>query len=151
MRKESRFLPGVLLGSLFLVLLSVGMGAVGEQKPLPSRQAYSLARETALEGPVISYTAASNAPPLGAHVTVQTASGPVDVHVGSDRFLQANHFTLAAGDGVRIVGETLPYGQGTIFVARVIQKGSQSLAVRSATGALLRPWKAGGQGQGGAR
>jgi hypothetical protein len=148
MRKRGGFLSGVfLLGNLTLILSVAGMSARGEGKPLPTRQAYSLARETALEGRVVSYMAASKTPPRGAHVMLQTASGAVDVHVGSDKLLQLNRFTLAPGDSVRILGETLPYGQGTVFVARVIQKGSQSLAVRSLNGALLRPWKAGGQTQ----
>jgi len=140
MRNRICFSSGVfLLGSVFLIFSVGGISARGEQKPLPARQAYSLARETAVQGTVVSYTAASKTPPLGAHVVVQTASGLVDVHAGSDAFLRANHFTLVAGESVRIIGETLPNSQGTVFVARVIQKGNQSLAVRSATGALLRP------------
>ena len=57
----------------------------------------------------------------------------------SAKLLQANHFTLAAGDSVRIVGESLPFGGGSQFFARIIQKGNQSVALRSARGFPLRP------------
>jgi len=100
---------------------------------------YSTSRETVLQGTVMSYTAASTVPPLGAHAMIQTASGPVDVHLGSAKLLESSHFTVTTGDTLRIIGENLSYGDGTHFVARVIQKGNLSLAVRSERGFLLQP------------
>jgi hypothetical protein len=102
-------------------------------------QAYDVSRETVVEGKVLQYTAASSVVPLGPHVTVQTSSGVVDVHLGSARLLEANNFSLASGDSVRIVGENVAYGKGSQFLARVIQKGTQVLAVRSARGLPLAP------------
>jgi hypothetical protein len=102
-------------------------------------QAYDVSRESVLQGRVIQFTAESPLPPLGAHVSVQTASGPVDVHIGSVKILENNRFTLAVGDDVKVVGENLPYGNGTQFFARLIEKGSQSIAVRGTRGFPLRP------------
>src|SRR5262249_49440047 len=107
--------------------------------PPQGSQAYDVGRETVLEGTVVTYTASSQVAPLGAHVTVQTSSGRVDVHLGNAQLLDASHFSLASGDFVRIVGETLPYGQASQFFARLIQKGTQSLALRSIRGLPLRP------------
>ena len=124
------------------VLLSVVASAQTQQKPQisgPSNRAYDVGRETALEGKVVQYTEASTAPPLGAHVTVQTGTGVVDVHLGNAHLLTANHLTLSSGDTVRIVGENLAYGNGTQFVARVVQKGNQVLTVRSMRGFPLSP------------
>ena len=84
-------------------------------------------------------TAASTVPPLGAHAMIQTASGPVDVHLGSAKLLESGHFTVTPGDTLRIIGEKVSYGDGIHFVARVIQKGNLSLAVRSERGFLLQP------------
>jgi hypothetical protein len=109
--------------------------AVGTQQ----NQAYDVSRESVLQGSVIKFTPESAVAPLGAHVTVQTASGPVDVHIGNPKILDKNQFTLAAGDNIRVVGENLPYGNGTQFFARVIEKGSQSIAVRGTRGFPLRP------------
>jgi hypothetical protein len=97
-------------------------------------RAYDRARETVLEGTVTQYIASSTVPPLGARVILQTSSGSVSVHVGSDKFLEINKLTLSSGDAIRIVGEQLASGDGNIFVARIIQKGGQSLAIRSVRG-----------------
>ena len=98
-----------------------------------------MSRETALTGTVIKYTESSSAPPLGAHVTLHTSSGVVDVHLGNAQLLAANHFSLSAGDSVRIVGENIASGSSLQFVARVIEKGNQSLTMRSTRGFPLSP------------
>jgi hypothetical protein len=48
--------------------------------------------------------------------------------------LAANHFSIETGDTLRIVGETLNTGNTTLFVARILQKGTQALAVRTVRG-----------------
>jgi DNA/RNA endonuclease YhcR with UshA esterase domain len=114
-------------------------------------QAYDVSRESVLQGTVLTYTAAATAAPLGAHVTVQTSSGVVDVHLGNAQLLTANHFSLVSGDSVRITGENVAYGTSTQFLARVIQKGNQALAVRSVRGFPLAPsGKLGPRREGGA-
>jgi hypothetical protein len=86
---------------------------------------------------VETFTASADASPLGAHVTVRTGSGMVDVNLGDGRLLSANHFTLHCGDPVRIVGESVAFGNGMRFVARIVQKGTRVLAVRSTRGLPL--------------
>ncbi|MGB7435760.1 MAG: hypothetical protein WBR26_05470 [Candidatus Acidiferrum sp.] len=95
---------------------------------------YDVGREVTLIGTVQTFTAAAQTPPLGAHLMLQTSSGVVDVHVGDARLLRASQFTIQSGDTLRVVGETLDYGKGTQFVARLLQKGTQVLAVRSVRG-----------------
>jgi hypothetical protein len=101
--------------------------------------AYKLSREVSLVGTVVKYVSASDVPPMGAHVLLQTSSGQVDVHLGNAKLLLASHLDLKAGDSVRIVGEELAYGEGNIFAARIVQKGAQAVAVRNSRGALLSP------------
>jgi hypothetical protein len=79
----------------------------------------------------------SAAPPIGAHVILQTATGAIDAHLGAASFLQAGHFSLATGDSVRVVGVSSATRQGTVFLVRAIQKGGQSLVLRTAKGAPL--------------
>jgi len=98
---------------------------------------YDVMRETNLTGMVRAYTPATQTAPLGAHVTLQTSGGVVDVHLGDARLLAANHFTIQNGDALRIIGETVCFGKGTQFVARIVQKGTQALAVRSIRGIPL--------------
>jgi hypothetical protein len=76
---------------------------------------------------------------MGAHLLLQTSSGQVDVHLGNAKVLQAHHLELNPGDNVRIIGEELAFGDGTIFAARIVQKGAQALAVRNTKGFLTSP------------
>jgi hypothetical protein len=99
-------------------------------------QSYDQRREVSLVGTVVKFETASSVAPIGAHVLLQTGSGQVDVHLGNARVLQSSHLELNPGDSVRIVGENLAYAGGTIFAARVVQKGTQAVAVRNTKGAL---------------
>jgi hypothetical protein len=122
-----------------LLLSTIASAQQKTQTVGQGNQTYDIGRETVVQGKVLQYTPASSVAPLGPHVTVQTSSGVVDVHLGSARLLEANNFSLASGDSVRIVGENVAYGTGSQFLARVIQKGNQVLAVRSARGLPLAP------------
>jgi hypothetical protein len=127
-----------------LVLLLLSANSVWAQK-LAERPrkaatrsfAYNAAQETMIEGTVLSYSAESGTPPMGAHAVLQTANGTIDVHLGGASYLQANHFSLATGVSVKVVGVSSATRQGKVFLVRVIQKGEQSLALRTAKGALL--------------
>jgi hypothetical protein len=122
-----------------VLLFGVAASADAQQATTDLKSGYDPAREVHLVGTVISYIQSSSTPPLGAHVTIQTASGVVDVHLGNARLLTASHFSLASGDSVHILGENVTYANGTQFLARVIQKGNQALAVRSPRGFPLSP------------
>jgi hypothetical protein len=132
------FSAGVTLIALFSGSVSFAQQRVQSSgQPLQTPQVYDAKRETTLLGTIVEYAAASNVVPFGAHATVQTASGLVDVQLGNSRFLEANHFSLAAGDSVRIIGENVTNAQSALFLARIVQKGVQSLAVRSVRGIPL--------------
>jgi hypothetical protein len=101
---------------------------------------YDLKREDTLVGTVIAYTESSTTPPLGAHVTLQTAGGVADIHLGDARLLAANHFNIQTGDTLRIIGENVAFGSAAPFLARIVQKGTQALAVRSPRGIPYSYW-----------
>jgi hypothetical protein len=122
----------MLAGSLALCLSASAQQAIPSDTLL--LQTYSANREITVVGTVVKYETASATPPMGAHVTVQTASGQVDVHLGNAKLLQASHLQLNAGDNIRIVGEPMALGDGTYFAARIVQKGLQAVAVRNAKG-----------------
>jgi hypothetical protein len=126
----------LMLASSLTLCLSASAQQATQPMPSDARllQTYNANREIQLIGTVVKYETASAIPPMGAHVTIQTASGQVDVHLGNARILQANHLELNAGDNVRIVGEPMAIGEGTYFAARIVQKGTQAVAVRNAKG-----------------
>src|SRR5271168_5097884 len=74
--------------------------AMAQQKTevVANENAYSVARETTLQGKVVAYSATSSIAPMGAHVQVQTAAGVVDVHLGNAHLLTNNHLALEPGD-----------------------------------------------------
>jgi len=131
-----------------LLTLAVGTAllcsvALGQEKASVSTDAksqlasYDVSREATLLGTVQAYTPVAQTPPLGAHVSLLTTSGVVDVHLGDARLLAANHFSIQTGDTLRIIGQYVAYGKGTQFVARIVQNGTHALAVRSARGIPL--------------
>lgn len=125
------------VGSLALCLSASAQQAVSSDAQL--LRTYNPSREISVVGSVVKHETSSALPPMGAHVTLQTASGQVDVHLGNAKVLEVNHLTLHAGDNVRIVGEPLALGEGTYFAARIVQKGTQVVAVRNAKGFPLSP------------
>jgi hypothetical protein len=133
-----------------VVLLSTIASAQQKAQSVPQRnQGYDVSREVSLQGTVVSFAENSSIPPLGARLSIQTSSGVVDVHLGDARLLKASQFSVAAGDTIRIIGESLPYGDGTQFFGRIIQKGNQAVALRSARGLPLRPATKAGKTQAG--
>jgi hypothetical protein len=134
-----------------VLALVLGVAARGQQIPQiaghRSGAAYDVAREIVISGKIAQYSSASTTPPLGAHISLQTASGTIDVHAGNAKLIQASNISLQAGDSVSITGEPVAFGNGTVFVARIIQKGSQSVAVRSKNGVPLLPTAVGANGK----
>ena len=117
------------------MLLCGGAGAQTASSPSAQvLQSYNLNREVSLMGAVVRYDAASTAAPMGAHVLLQTSTGQVDVHLGNAKLLQSANLQLNAGDNVRVVGETLSLGDTTFFAARIVQKGTQAVLLRSMLG-----------------
>jgi hypothetical protein len=127
---------------LLVCALAICLSALAQQSTqsavrLPAT--YDVSREGSLVGTVVRFDAASATPPIGAHLLLQTASGQVDVHLGNAKLLQASHLELNSGDSVRIVGENLSLGDTTFFAARIVQKGTQAVAVRNSKGFALTP------------
>jgi hypothetical protein len=120
------------------ILISCAANAQQRSARVPLRLgAYDVNHEATKEGTVLNFTENSPIAPTGAHVSVQTAAGTIDVHLGSASYLKDRHFSLAAGDSVKLIGAGILTNTGPVFLARIVQKGSQSIAVRSARGFLL--------------
>jgi hypothetical protein len=144
--REIAVRSALLLGALVLGMLGAALSSApvwAQQLPQIAEHragaAYDLARESVISGEIVQYSSVSTTPPLGAHISLQTGSGTIEVHAGNAKVIQASNISLQSGDSVSITGETVQFGNSTVFVARVIQKGSQSVAVRSKNGMPLLP------------
>jgi hypothetical protein len=129
------------LGSLLTLVILSAAGLLPAQEKITlapqagaSLQAYDINREVTLVGTVVAFSSSSKTPPAGPRTSVQTPAGLVDVHLGNARLLAANHFTIQPGDTLRIVGENVSFSGGSQFVARIVQKGTQVLLLRSTRG-----------------
>jgi Flp pilus assembly secretin CpaC len=123
--------------------LFVASAATAQQNPQllrPTGNAYNVARETVLTGTVVSFTEGSTR--SGAHLMLNTSSGVTDINVGNAKLLSLNNITFAPGESVRITGENVTVADSTFFAARIVQKGSQSITVRSERGFMARPTRA---------
>jgi hypothetical protein len=130
---------GVILAAALMLSASASAQQIPQTVSHRGGSSYDVVRESVLEGKVAQYSAASKTAPIGAHISLQTSSGLIDVHAGNAKLIEASHLSLQPGDSVSITGENVPFGSGTVFVARLIQKGTQSVAVRSKNGMPLLP------------
>jgi hypothetical protein len=127
----------IILTGLVLFTAATASVVSAQQNAVSRAAVYDSTREVTLVGTVVSYQPSVDKPPLGAHVVVTTSAGNIDVHLGDARFLAANKFQIQSGDSIRIIGENVAYAGGTQFLARVIQKGTQALMLRSVRGTPL--------------
>jgi hypothetical protein len=109
----------------------------GVSSPKTARGAYNIANDVSLQGTVLKYTENSATPPIGTHVLLQTSSGNVDVHLGDARLLHLGKLFITPGSNIRFVGQMNTEGSKQIFLARLVQVGSQVLAVRNEHGFLI--------------
>ena len=100
---------------------------------------YNIANDVSFQGIVLSYTGNSTTPPIGTHVVLQTGSGNVEGHLGDARLLQQAKLNLTPGTKVRLVGQFETVGSSNIFLVRLVQVGTQVVAVRSNQGLPLSP------------
>jgi hypothetical protein len=125
------------------IIVGTGAGAVcGQGMPAAvavQPPAYDMSREVTLVGKVVSYSASSAVPPWGPHAKLQIASAVKDIHRGDARLLKAQHMAIESGDSLRIIGEGVTPGSQKQFVARIVQKGTQAVVLRSAGGFPLLP------------
>jgi hypothetical protein len=123
-----------ILGAAALAMCGGAFGQQPAAAPAPRTGEYDVKREGEVVGTVVAFSANSKTAPFGARVAVQTNSGVIEAHLGDPRLLAANHFSIETGDTLRIVGETLTTGSISLFIARIVQKGTQALAVRTVRG-----------------
>jgi hypothetical protein len=78
----------------------------------------------------------------GAHLTFETASETIDVHLGPAAMLDQKNVTIASGDTLRILGSRIMLGGTPVLLAREITRGDQTWTLRNPAGFPL--WNHGG-------
>jgi hypothetical protein len=140
--QSPEFLHAILSLSLFVVMASPAFGQAqgGSAAAVPAPGGYDITKEVTLRGiitEVVQRPAAGR--PLGLHLTVTTAQGTVDVHLGPYLGRMATEKGLVAGAAIQMSGVTAHFPGGDVFLARVVVVNSQTITLRNERGFLLRP------------
>ena len=133
-----------LIASLFVAVaavVAIPLGAQTAAKPVnprPWMQAYDPAHEISIEGTVqevVSHRIPGS--PIGLHVIVSAAQGPLDVHLGP-YMSKATVESLKSGTPIGIIGAMMQVNGRDYLLARQINFNGQSVTVRAESGVLVR-------------
>ena len=81
----------------------------------------------------------------GVHLSVKTADGEIQVHLGPDVWVDKQTVKFAKGDQITVKGSKVTFDGKPAVIAETVTKGATTLVLRDATGVPV--WR--GQGQGG--
>lgn len=80
----------------------------------------------------------------GIHITLKTAKGDIDAHLGPDFFVKEK-IKLAKGDVVEVVGSRIQFNGSDAIIAKSIKKGDVVTQLRKDDGTPL--WAGEGRGR----
>ena len=126
------------LGAVSLVIFSASFAGAQPMGQIMPR--YDKSTETTITGTiedVMQMTGTNPQGMSGTHLTVKTDAGTVLVFLGPSMYLEQQHFVLAKGDKLEVIGSRnkLPGGEG--IMARQVKKGDRVLTLRNADGMPL--------------
>ncbi len=75
----------------------------------------------------------------GEYLTISTAQGIVNAHLGPGSILSKNHVMLAVGGKVSLAGAYVTGADGQVLLARLLRTGDQIVVLRSTHGLPVRP------------
>jgi hypothetical protein len=131
-----------------LVLVPFGIAPVAHQHHGPGRQWYGAApmynsqTEASFTGIVKALNRVSasgeccwrTADVYGSHLTFETATETIDVHLGPAAMLDEKNVTIASGDMLTILGSRITLGGKPVLLAREITRGDKTWTLRDSAG-----------------
>lgn len=122
-----------IIGGFALAVAIMSLMTISLRRHAPS---YNRASEITVQGTVqeVQEFHCPVSGDLGTHLIVQTANGPIQVHVAPGRFLRGNGFSFAKGDQVEVVGSQFNYKGADTLIARKISRGNETFAFRKPSG-----------------
>ena len=126
--------------SMLVVLTSVGSSLAQNAAPSAAPLFYDVTQETTLAGTVadISTTAAPKALP-GAHLTLTTPNGAIDVSLGAFVFAGKGSLPVTGGEQVELTGISKVLQGRQVFLARLLKVGDNVYAIRNSHGLPITP------------
>ena len=131
------------------VLLGPAVLAQGRQGQPQNGRIYNPGTETTLTGTVDAVetiTQPRGGRGLGGlHLTLNTGTDSIEVHLGPVAFLNEKNITIDKGDMLKVLGSRVTLDGRKVLIAREITKGDRTVTLRDESG---RPLWAGGPGRG---
>lgn len=134
-------LRSTLLTLIFCALVVLAAPAQNQKKGTdePALPRYDPAQEVKVKGEVLDVKE-YNCPVsggMGAHLVLQTAEGPLEVHLALTSFLTDYGIVIAKGDKLEIVGTKITFHDMPAMLVRKILKNQVEYAFRDAQGKPL--------------
>ena len=70
----------------------------------------------------------------GVHLTLKTAEGEIQVHLGPDSYVDRQKVKIAKGDEVTVKGSKFTYDDKFGVIAQTVTRGGDTLVLRDAAG-----------------
>jgi hypothetical protein len=140
--KLSSFILGTISAVAVIAVVLLVFDVVSFQRPLGTQGAalYNPADETVVKGTVTGtedFTCPVGEREVGSHLILDTAKGPVVIHLAPARIMRSQSLTFTTGDKVDIVGAKFRFGGRDGLIAREITRGSETYVLRDPQGKLL--------------
>jgi hypothetical protein len=123
------------LAGVAAVLLALAVPtALAQSRRGAGAPRYDKSTETTITGVVSDVRTVAGPGQSGLHLTLDTANGPVDVHLGPAAWMTRQQFQVAKGDSLEILGSKVTVDGQPAFIARTVTRGDQTMVLRNENG-----------------
>lgn len=139
-------LSSLILGAIAAVAVIGGLlwvtGTMKFERPVTAQGAalYNRATETTVKGVVRElrdFDCPVSEGEIGSHLMLMTANGALQIHLAPARILRSHQMRFAPGDQLEVVGSALRIGGKEGMIAREVNRGNESFALRDPDGRLM--------------
>lgn len=137
-------LSSLILGIIAIAIVAFAVWSFG---PFPARQAtasgasvYDPATEIELTGvvkDVRTYACPESGGEMGGHLTLQTPTGVIQVHLAPSRLMRSRNLAFAPGDQITVFGSEVRVFDRYDVIARVVRRDGETVTIRDAQGKLI--------------
>jgi hypothetical protein len=119
---------------VLVVILVLGLASAFAEGPRGMRN-YDPKTELTLKGTIqdVQEQSGKNGQ-MGTHLTLNTESGTLPVHVGPSSYIAKKQFSFAKGDEIQVLGSKVLIAGNEAPLAREITKNGKTLVLRNAQG-----------------
>ena len=75
----------------------------------------------------------------GVHLTLKTAEGEIQVHLGPDSWVDQQKVKIAKGDAITVKGSRITFEGGPAIIAQSVTKAGETLVLRDPDGVPVWP------------